>query len=196
MGCYGQSAFDAEVWALMEVLHAAEEAESDVHFVIDNSTVVGRFRSTIKGQMKFLPKNGFGIWVLARRLCKERDHRVMWTPSHGKQAGKWKPPDDLRTEGGYRRINAAADQQATLALNAYKVATKPFLDNYEAADKWTRAVLTKLADASYRWDEAMCESEVPPPAAAEEVQEDDGALNCGFDDSDWEPQNHQEWEED
>ena len=151
---YGQTAWDAEICAMMHALRAARKAATDMHIVIDNASVLNNLQLVLEGTMVYPPKNGFGIWARTKALCQGRQHTCQWCPSHGKRED-WTPNDSKRSAAGYRRLNDAADIQATKALVALKTNAKPYLAECRAADRWTQNVLGLAISGSRVWDERM-----------------------------------------
>jgi len=167
----GQSSWEGELQGLLMAVRAAAAAKVDAHIVIDNSTVCNTFKAIVAGELKAPPRWCFGIWDEIRELARGRRHSTLWCPSHGKRES-WDPgKEGLRTAGGYRMMNAEADDAAGKALEARWTTVKGGVKVMERAERTTHKLQKALKSGSGRW-EAKVEAQLAArKAEAEQLPE-------------------------
>ena len=104
--------------AAIFVLRAACTLRVCVRLLIDNWNVVRALRMVQRFGHKRLPRFSIHLWWEASQIFNGLGHEIFWVPSHGK-AKDWKPhPPHVSHAAAWRVLNQAADELATLAVNA------------------------------------------------------------------------------
>jgi ribonuclease HI len=151
---FDQSSYVAEVYALLQVLLAAEVAQCSVVLVIDNAAVVRQMRSILSGRL-VAPGFYFGWWNWIALIISRNahiSHVACWVPSHNKKMVSYAPEipiDPLIC----RQINKAADELASDALrHASEQCIRDRNRELGRADKMAQSALTILrtAEDEYR----------------------------------------------
>lgn len=110
-----QTAAAAELWALFEVLLAAQAANVAVRIVIDNRGVA-QTAARLLCTSEPLPRSKPLAWSRVRDVSRTLPAiAIHWVPSHGKRPD-WRPPVPHHDADRWRALNDYADRRASAAL--------------------------------------------------------------------------------
>ena len=149
------TSYIGELEAVARTLQAAKRAGKRLILVVDNRSVVDLLRSLLEDRFD-LPKFAWRQWLDVEEAVEGIQHKVLWCPSHGKHAGKWKTGMAEVEDAWLRHLNDIADEEATAGLEKDK--RKRRLEAQWAengiADEWAEKMLTR----QYQGFEQLCES--------------------------------------
>ena len=157
-----KSSWAAELAALENFVRAASSMEADVSadILIDNLSVQKQFAVLCAGGQS-LPRFGFGRWSSCVQLISGMDHSSFWVPSHGKKMNEWQaPPPHSHCTEKWRRVNQAADTQATLYLDRARKQAQHTRINAETkrAYRWAEQNLAALRKRSIDYIRSACDA--------------------------------------
>ena len=143
-----QSAPAAELAGLLQILAAAATATRTqarpITLILDNKSIAYRARLAGLG-IAIRPRNAASAWksicrfMLDIRHATGADVDVIWVPSHDKDE-HWRPPPGYHAQE-IRRLNDAADTEATAHLQRVLTAAGPDFAARRAAQAWEKAAL-------------------------------------------------------
>ena len=147
-----QSNLAAELDAVHTLVLAAYVAKVRVYVFIDNKDVQVTFKMLNQGEL-IVPRYGFQRWLdLKAHVQHDMKHDCEWIPSHDKRPD-WTPLHSIITAQQARKLNAAADEQATGFSNKQKRILG--IDNYEQrlqrAHTWSANACNRLVTSHKAW---------------------------------------------
>ena len=157
-----QSAPAAELAGLLQVLAAVASASRTqprpVTLVLDNKGIADRARWAGRG-LSLRPRQAAVAWKQICHIMSDIRHLtaddvdVIWVPSHGKKQ-HWVPPRGYDAKE-IRRLNDAADTEATLQLKRVLTVAGPDFAARKAAQVWEQVALSRqqaqLQAFTLRW---------------------------------------------
>ena len=140
------TAYAAEVWALLTAARAACHLGRPIHFIIDNLAVVRLAAALAEGTpIGTPPPPLLASWLEIAGLFERCGQPVLvtWIPSHDKLLDEWQAPDPTLTDR-FRLLNRLADEAATAALDCdYTTSIATTDEAWKLAARRSRATLRR-----------------------------------------------------